>query len=76
MGKEQSEYRKVKGCKEMVVWMEVSHDRYELPLVVANSAKDLAKKCGTKESTVKTVASRANTGNCDGRFCRYRKIKV
>ena len=59
----------------MVVWMEVSADKYELPVVMADSAKELAKMCGKRESTIRTSASRYNRGKEKGRFCRYRSIK-
>ena len=60
----------------MVVWMEVSKDKYELPVVVADSAEELAKKCGAKISTVMSIASMHNTGRTKGRFCKYRRVKI
>ena len=58
------------------VWMEVSQDRYELPLAIADTAQDLARKCGVKPSTVRSSASRVNTGNRDGRFCRFLRVLI
>lgn len=60
----------------MVVWMEISRDKYELPLIVAFSARELADACGVKLSTVKTSASKYNTGRYENRFCRFRSVKI
>lgn len=61
----------------MQVWMEISQDKYELPLAVADTAKDLARICGVKLSTVRSSASRAHTGRCgDARFCRFRRVEI
>ena len=56
--------------------MEISQDGYELPLAIADTAKDLARICGVKLSTVRSSASRVNTGHDDGRFCRFRRVLI
>ena len=38
----------------MIVWMKVTTDELELPEVVADTAGELAKKCGVTVSTVYT----------------------
>lgn len=60
----------------MVVWMEISQDKYELPVAVANTAKDLARICGVEISTVRSSASRANQGHEGNRFCRFRSVEI
>lgn len=35
----------------MTVWMYVTMDKYELPIYVADSAKELAKLVGTRSTT-------------------------
>lgn len=60
----------------MEVWMEISQDRYELPVAVANTATDLARICGVKPSTVRSSASRAERGRECGRFCRFRRVRL
>ena len=36
----------------MMVYMLVSQDKYELPLIVALSAAELARKCGVNKYTI------------------------
>lgn len=36
----------------MVIWMEVTKDRYELPVAVADSAKELAAIVGVKKQSI------------------------
>lgn len=38
------------------VWMKVTRDEYELPLVIADSCKELAWKCGVDFSVVSRSA--------------------
>lgn len=37
-------------------------DKYELPIVVCDSARELAKRCGTSEGTVLSQTSRYRKG--------------
>ena len=41
----------------MTVYMEITRDKYELPLAVANNLPELARMVGAKESTVKSHIS-------------------
>lgn len=59
----------------MVVWVEVSHDDLELPVAIADTARDLARISGAKLSTVKSSASRAKTGHAN-RWCPYRRVMI
>jgi hypothetical protein len=43
----------------MVLWMKVTNDEYELPVVVANSRIELARKLGIKPNSIATAIHRA-----------------
>ena len=57
----------------MTLWLYVSDDKYELPLAVADSACNLAKKLGIKTNTIQAAMSRAKRF---GYKCRYIKVVV
>lgn len=46
----------------MKVWMKVTDDEYELPVIVADTSKELAKKCGVSAMTIRALASRVRSG--------------
>ena len=52
--------------------MAVEADKYELPLYVADSARELAEKCGTTKHNVEVSAFFGNSGAMSGR--RFMKI--
>lgn len=39
------------------IWIKVTLDKYEFPLEIADSARELAEKCGVSEEKVKASAS-------------------
>lgn len=43
----------------MVIWMEVTRDRYELPVAVADSAAELAELVGVKKENIWQHKSKA-----------------
>jgi hypothetical protein len=49
------------------LWLAVTADKYELPIIVEESAKQLADKLGITSSTVIASVSRNNTGKNAGR---------
>ena len=49
----------------MKVYMEVTRDKYELPVAVANNVEELARIVGVKKSTIKSDISHKR-----GRFIR------
>lgn len=57
----------------MNIWMKVSNDEYELPIMIADSARELAEKCGTTENSVKSSVSHAKRGD---RWSSYVCVKV
>lgn len=46
------------------IWMKVTDDEYELPLYVADSARELAKMLGLKTDSVKSLAYKGRVGIC------------
>ena len=55
----------------MTLWLEVSQDDLELPLIVAHSAQELADKTGTNVDNVYKAVSRVKKGEVHrGRFVK------
>jgi ribosomal protein L7Ae-like RNA K-turn-binding protein len=52
----------------MTLYLLVSNDEYELPLVVTDTAKELAEICGIKQDSIYTLISK-HKGN-------YRKVVI
>ena len=42
--------------KRTTVWMEVTMDEYELPIRIADTARELAKMCGVRSDYIQFVA--------------------
>lgn len=55
------------------LWLMVTLDEYELPLVVTDSAKELAKIAGTSE---RNVISSACKYRKSGRKTKYRRVRT
>ena len=53
------------------LWLMVTKDKYELPLIVADSADELAKKAGVRTNTVHSCIVRAKK---KGRSTIYKKV--
>ena len=53
---------------QQYLWMAVTADEYELPLVIEDTAAALARRLGVSENTVRTVEYR-------GKNERYRRTK-
>ena len=55
------------------IWMQVSNDKYEFPLALADTAKDLARLIGSTESAVRS-------GEChwrkEGVGSSFRKVEI
>lgn len=54
--------------QKQYLWMAVTADEYELPLVIEDTAAALARRLGVSENTVRTVEYR-------GKNERYRKTR-
>lgn len=46
----------------MKIWMKITQDEFELPLVIADSSVELAEMCGTTANSVTSIALRGRTG--------------
>lgn len=54
-------------------WLLVEADEYELPLVVADTARELAEKCDTTKHNVETFVSKNSNGRIKG--TKYLKVR-
>lgn len=57
----------------MTVWLYVTKDKYELPLVVADSLSILARKLGVTTNTIHSAMSHSRKR---GHRCRYVKVVI
>ncbi len=57
----------------MYVWMQVTKDRFELPVVLADTAEELAKKVGTSAASIYSSISHANA---KGYHCQFVRVKL
>ena len=58
---------------KIYVWMQVTADRYSLPIVVADSSRELAMKCGVKHNTVRHNISMHESGRYKG-YPKYIRV--
>lgn len=56
------------------IWMLVSQDKYELPLVVASSAGELARKLGKNKNTIESCLCHYEHGRL--KKCPYVRVKI
>ena len=59
--------------KRDYIYMKVSHDRYELPELIADSGTELALKLGLHERSVTSQISKCKR---KGYWCPYRAVYV
>ena len=57
----------------MIIWLKVTHDEYELPLVIADSLQDMANKAGTSRNAIESSYSHFTHGRC---WSPYRKVII
>lgn len=57
----------------MNLWLQVTSDKYELPLAVADSAEQLASLIGVKTNNIFSAISNAKRG---GYRCQYVKVEL
>lgn len=55
------------------LWLLVEADEYELPLIVADTARELAEKCGTTKHNVEAFVHKRSTGKIRG--SKYIKVE-
>lgn len=54
------------------LWLCVEADEYELPLAVADSARELGEICGSSKHNIETFVAR----ECNGRITGHKYLKV
>ena len=57
----------------MNLWLMISHDQYELPLAVADTAEQLGEMVGVSKSTINANIHNARK---NGWWCRYVKVRI
>ena len=55
------------------LWMKVSMDKYELPLIVCDSAAELARRIGVPTVNIRSAISKAKKR---GHRCRYVRVVI
>lgn len=55
------------------LWMMVSMDKYELPLIVCDSAAELARRIGVPQVNIRSAISKAKNR---GYRCKYVKVAI
>lgn len=60
--------------KKNVVYLKVSHDKYELPLAVADSVREMAKICGVPENNISSLISKYEHGIL--KWVSFRKVVI
>lgn len=58
----------------MRLYLCVTRDRYELPVAVADSAKELAAMVGIRNTTINESLSRVRAG--DRKWSQYKEVEV
>ena len=58
--------------KQKYLWMAVTADKYELPLAVTDTAKELGRIYGLSKETIKSAVTRQSSGTMSGR--RFVKV--
>lgn len=57
----------------MICWMKVTRDKYEFPIVIADTVKQLAEICGVTTNSIYSAYCRAKHG---GGFTMYKRIEM
>lgn len=60
----------------MTLWLAVTHDDYELPLHVCDSAREMAAWAGIKVESVYQQSSRNRKKGTDNRLCYRGKYRI
>lgn len=72
------DYLKFRKCgferRAMVLWLEVSKDKYALPVAVYDSVKELSKAAGVTENSIRSYVSKYDNGKINK--CRFRRVVV
>lgn len=58
----------------MRLFMKITEDKYELPLIVTPNISELADKCGVTRNSIESEISRYYHGRI--KSCKYRRVDV
>ena len=58
----------------MTVWMLVTKDKYELPVIIAETSTELTRICGVSNRTIISGALRSKSGKV--KKSRYIKVEI
>ncbi|MBQ1570286.1 MAG: hypothetical protein IIZ78_04095 [Clostridiales bacterium] len=59
---------------KQMIWMMVTTDKYELPMAVADSAGELARKCGCTENNIYSTVCHYEHGKL--KTAKFRRVEV
>ena len=60
-----------------VVYMKVSKDEYEFPLMICDTAKELAERCGVSSTRGRnSVCSAIKNARRRGTWCQYKRVRL
>lgn len=65
---------RTKESAQQYIWMLVTEDKYEFPIYICDSPKELAKLCGVTPGTVRAAVCHCEKEN--RKFSRYRRVEV
>ena len=56
-----------------MIWLKVTHDKYELPIMIADTAKELAALCGCSANNIYASMSHQKS---KGTWSPYRTVRI
>ena len=56
-----------------MIWMKVTKDKYEFPVVMASTARELAELCGTTEDSIHSAIYHARTRGYRSQYVKVRE---
>lgn len=59
--------------KQKSLWITVTHDEYEFPVIISDSIEELAEACGTTENNIYSSMSHAKKR---GAWCRFVRVPL
>lgn len=60
--------------KPKYIWMKISHDKYEFPLAIADTARELGEICGVSTESIVSSSSKVITGK--RKWSPYVRVKI
>lgn len=57
----------------MTLWLQITPDKYEHPVAIADTAGELARMIGVKPNNIHSAMSQARKKGC---WCKYIKVEI